>query len=214
MARANTAVCEGRDLRELDIKVLGRWRRASGEVRRPMRTGASSTARGPNRDILTRSRPCRASTDPAHQTGRRPPSTATPSGAVRATMPVMAGHRSILRIRRLAAVLAGAGRRRARRRGTRAGPRPGPGRAADRGVAPSRLDFRAAAYARHGRGGRLVAVGGPPRGRRSSGQPGPASPHCRPSWPGMTALAFALLSGIGLLRHPPSSRSTWSSTCC
>src|SRR4029079_16617647 len=38
---------------------------------------------------------------------RRARSSVTPSGAVRATMPVMAGHRSIPRIRRLAAVLAG-----------------------------------------------------------------------------------------------------------
>ena len=86
-------------------------------------------------------------------------------------MPMMAGHRSLPRTRRLPPCSwVGHGRARgAARRWPTARSR----RSRRPRVAPPRLDVRAAADTRHRRRGRLVAVGGPPGGRRPPANPVP-----------------------------------------
>ena len=166
---AKIAVCEGRDLGELDIKVLGGWRRAPGRHGDRCGQQACVDRRGPNRRHSTRSDDRRASRPARRHARPRLRGDDAVDGSSDARVPVRSPPRSARPCvaAGAGAVVAGAGR----------GPRPGPGRPADRRVAAPRLDVRAAADARD-RSSRSAGGCGRSAGwtRAHPDQPGPAPP--------------------------------------
>ena len=186
-ASAKIAVWEVRDLGELDIKVLENGRRARHGARRPVTQQARPTAQGRTAAILPGARVSRALRPGPAATSRRPrgafvrPSRRWPDDA--------GSEASVARVGGLGAAL-GRGRTRSLAHG------PVPAEPPTVGVAAPRLDVRADPDPRHRGRRRLLVLGGPP-GRRGP----PARTRCRAggrshSWPGCSALALALLSGI------------------